>query len=100
MDLHIRDLRNHPAVIDAQTQLRERAINSMKGICASLISGMEIVQSRLDTLSSRIGRTSHRGPQLDNLTKNELYEKAQKMGIEGRSQMSKSELIDSIRDHR
>lgn len=32
-------------------------------------------------------------------TKEELYDKAQQVGIEGRSRMTKNELIHALRDH-
>lgn len=46
--------------------------------------------------------TSRRGgssPPYDEWSKDELYEKAKDVGIEGRSDMSKSELISALRHH-
>lgn len=37
--------------------------------------------------------------QYEDRTKDELYQKAQEVGIEGRSSMSKEELIDALRNH-
>jgi len=45
-----------------------------------------------DTENAR--KTPHR---LDERTKDELYERAQELDIEGRSKMTKDELIDAIR---
>lgn len=41
----------------------------------------------------------HDSTHLEDRTKEELYDEAQEIGIEGRSQMDKDELIDAIRDH-
>jgi hypothetical protein len=41
----------------------------------------------------------HQSTRLEDRTKDELYDEAKKIGIEGRSEMSKQELIDAIRDH-
>jgi hypothetical protein len=41
----------------------------------------------------------HDSTHLEDRTREELYDEAQKIGIEGRSEMSKKELIDAIRDH-
>lgn len=55
--------------------------------------------------AARIANTpnaSHKGgkaSKLDERSKNELYQEAKKIGIEGRSKMSKSELINAIRHH-
>ena len=38
-------------------------------------------------------------PELDELTKEELYERARAAGIPGRSDMSKDELIAALRNH-
>lgn len=39
----------------------------------------------------------HDSTHLEDRTRNELYEEAKKIGIEGRSEMSKKELIEAIR---
>jgi hypothetical protein len=36
---------------------------------------------------------------LENRSKDELYDEAKEIGIEGRSEMDKEELVDAIRDH-
>ena len=38
-------------------------------------------------------------PSYDDWTKDELYERAQELDIEGRSDLSKDELIDALRNH-
>jgi hypothetical protein len=45
------------------------------------------------------GSLDHRGTDLEDRSKEDLYDEAKKIGIEGRSDMSKKELIDAIRDH-
>ncbi|QIG80615.1 DUF7218 family protein [Stakelama tenebrarum] len=39
------------------------------------------------------------GRKLEERTKDELYDEAQEIGIEGRSEMNKDELIEAIRNH-
>ena len=46
-------------------------------------------------VSSRGGKSGS----YDDMTKDELYERAKKVGIEGRSGMSKDELVKALRDH-
>lgn len=45
------------------------------------------------------GSLDHKGTELEDRTRDELYEEAQKIGVEGRSDMTKDELIDAIRSH-
>ena len=40
-----------------------------------------------------------KAPPYEDWTKDELYEQAQKVGIDGRSDMSKDELIEALRNH-
>ncbi|MEL6747497.1 MAG: Rho termination factor [Pseudomonadota bacterium] len=55
--------------------------------------------------AARIANTqgaSERGgenPPYEEWTKDELYDRAQEIGIDGRSTLSKSELIDALRNH-
>ena len=45
------------------------------------------------------GSIDHRGGTLESRSKDELYDEAKEIGIEGRSSMDKDELVDAIRDH-
>ncbi|MBJ3761612.1 Rho termination factor N-terminal domain-containing protein [Maribius pontilimi] len=45
------------------------------------------------------GEKGGSAPPYEDWTKDELYERAQEIGIEGRSDMTKDELIDALRNH-
>lgn len=52
--------------------------------------------------NSNSHETGHKGgksSKYEERSKDELYQKAKEVGIEGRSKMSKSELIDALRNH-
>lgn len=46
------------------------------------------------------GSLDHRSDRLEDRTKDDLYEEAQEIGIDGRSKMNKAELVDAIRNHK
>jgi Rho termination factor, N-terminal domain len=48
---------------------------------------------------SETGKKGGNASQYEDRSKSELYDKAKQVGIEGRSDMSKDELIDALRDH-
>jgi hypothetical protein len=48
---------------------------------------------------SKVGARGGRGGDYEDRTKDELMDKARQVGIEGRSKMSKRELIDALRHH-
>jgi Rho termination factor-like protein len=45
------------------------------------------------------GSLDHNSTDLEDRTKEQLYDEAKEIGIDCRSEMSKKELIDAIRDH-
>lgn len=45
------------------------------------------------------GRNGGQHPAYEDWTKDDLYDQAQRVGIEGRSDMTKDELIAALRDH-
>lgn len=49
--------------------------------------------------ASETGRKGGKAEDYEDWTKDELYDKAQEVGIEGRADMSKRELINALRNH-
>lgn len=45
------------------------------------------------------GTLDHESTHLENRSKDELYDEAKEIGIEGRSRMDKDELVEAIREH-
>lgn len=48
---------------------------------------------------SRVGRRGGRSPAYEQWTRQELYEKAKQVGLDGRSKMTKEQLIQALRNH-
>jgi hypothetical protein len=48
---------------------------------------------------STVGRRGGKGGDYEDRTKDELLDEARPIGVEGRSKMSKGELIDALRNH-
>lgn len=83
---------------EAERRFKLRAYRSANKLCDNVLSRLDLLEKRLHEFNAKVTRTPHRGPQLENITKTELYAKAQDLDIAGRSLMSKSELIDAIRE--
>jgi hypothetical protein len=52
-----------------------------------------------NTPRSTAGRRGGKSQKYEDWSKNDLYERAKEIGIDGRSDMNKGELIDALRNH-
>jgi hypothetical protein len=76
---------------DQYEALREEGMSKEK---AARISNASSNEGR-----SKVGKRGGRAADYEDRTKDELMARAREVGIEGRSKMSKGELIDALRNH-
>jgi hypothetical protein len=58
-----------------------------------------IANAAASSSRSSVGRKGGRSPSYDDWTKQDLMERARDIGIDGRSSMSKDQLIEALRNH-
>jgi hypothetical protein len=58
-----------------------------------------IANAAARTSRSKVGRKGGKSPSYQDWSKRDLYDKAKQVGIDGRSQMDKRELISALRNH-
>jgi hypothetical protein len=58
-----------------------------------------IANAAANTSRSSVGKKGGSSPSYDEWTKDDLVKRARELEIEGRSSMSKSDLIDALRNH-
>ena len=58
-----------------------------------------IANASANSSRSEVGSKGGKSGSYDDWTKDELEKRARELGIEGRSSMSKSELVDALRNH-
>ena len=66
---------------------------------ASKEKAARIANAAANTSRSAVGRKGGRSGDYDDWTKADLMKRAREIGIDGRSSMSKSQLIDALRHH-
>jgi hypothetical protein len=66
---------------------------------ASKEKAARIANASDNSSRSQVGQKGGSSGSYDDWTKQDLQERARELGIEGRSSMSKSELVDAVRNH-
>ncbi len=72
---------------------------SLRDDGASKEKAARIANAAANTSRSAVGRKGGTSGDYDDWTKDELMKRAREIGIEGRSSMSKAELIKALRNH-
>ena len=66
---------------------------------ASKEKAARIANASSNRSRSKVGRKGGKSGSYEDWTKEDLQKRARELGIEGRSSMSKSELVDALRNH-
>ena len=82
-----------PSVKDAETYEAVRRSGASKEKSA------RIANASANRGRSTVGKRGGKAGDYEDMSKQELYDRAKRVGIEGRSSMSKPELIDALRNH-
>ena len=83
----------NPSIKDEKTyrKVREQGASEEK---AARIANSAAKEGR-----KKVAKRGGKSPAYEDMSKGDLYKQAKKVGIEGRSDMSKSELVKALRNH-
>jgi hypothetical protein len=87
------DAMPNPSIKDEKTyeKVREQGASKEK---AARIANAAAGEGR-----SSVGKRGGKSPRYEDMNRDELYQRAKKVGITGRSSMTKDQLVDALRNH-
>jgi len=77
----------------------KKMYESLRDEGASKEKAARIANAAAASSRSKVGRKGGHAQDYDDMTKDQLLQRAREIGIKGRSTMSKSQLIAALRDH-
>jgi hypothetical protein len=77
----------------------EKTYEKVRKSGASKEKAARVANAAANEGRSTVGRRGGRSSSYDDMTKAELYDRAKKVGVPGRSSMSKPQLIKALRNH-
>jgi Rho termination factor, N-terminal domain len=77
----------------------DKVYEKVRGQGASKEKAARIANAAAGSGRKAVGKRGGKAGSYDDMTKSELYDRAKKVGIDGRSSMSKSQLINALRHH-
>jgi hypothetical protein len=77
----------------------EKQYQALRREGASKEKAARIANASAGSSRRSVGRKGGKSGSYDDMTKSELYERAKKIGIKGRSSMSRGELVNALRNH-
>ena len=77
----------------------DKTYEALRDEGASKEKAARIANAAAGSSRSSVGRKGGKSGSYDDWSKDDLQRRARELGIEGRSSMSKSELVDALRNH-
>jgi hypothetical protein len=77
----------------------DKQYDALRDQGASKEKAARIANASSNSSRSKVGRKGGESGSYEDWTKTDLQKRARELGIEGRSSMSKSELVDALRSH-
>jgi hypothetical protein len=77
----------------------EKQYKALRKEGASKEKSARIANASANSSRSSVGRKGGKAGDYEEMSKDQLYDRAKKVGIAGRSSMNKRQLIDALRNH-